>query len=121
MANRLDAVAVGIPEERRIIGGVIVANAGRTVIAAAGGNAGIPERVDLGPPFRLEAPVAAEGIFRLRALADRDIDAVRVGRPRPLVIAQPVLAAADLDDAERLHDGVVETLGGGDVRNGDGD
>ena len=47
MANRLDLVAVGIAQERAIIGGVIVAKAGRPVIGAAGGDTGVPERVDL--------------------------------------------------------------------------
>lgn len=64
MAHRLDAVAVGIPEERRIIRGVIAAQARRAVIATAIGDAGIPERIDLGPPFRLEAPVATGALFR---------------------------------------------------------
>jgi hypothetical protein len=41
--------------------------------------------------------------------------------PRPLAIAEPVIAAADLDDIERLHDGVVEPLGGGNVGHRDGD
>src|ERR1700681_3487005 len=99
MANRFDPVAVGIPQERRIIRPVIAAHAGRTVIDAAGGDAGIPERIDLGPPFRLEAPVAAGGVFRLRSLADRDVDAIGISRPRALAIAQPILAAADLYDA----------------------
>ena len=59
MADRFDPVAVGIPEECGVIGRVIVAQARRSVVAAAGGDPGIPERVDLGSPLRLEAPVAA--------------------------------------------------------------
>src|SRR5262245_36678765 len=120
MADRLDAVAVGITEEGRIIGSVIAAQARRAIIGAASRNAGVPEGIDLALPARLEAPVPAEGLFRLRALADRDIDAVRIGSPRPLAIAEPVLAPADLDHAERLHDGVVEALGSGDVGDSDG-
>ena len=83
MTNRLDAVAVGIPEEGRVIGGVIIAQAGRTVIAAAIGDAGIPERVDLGPPLRLETPVTAQRLVGFRALADRNIDALGMRRTRP--------------------------------------
>src|SRR5262245_29430982 len=120
MADRLDAVAVGITKEGGVIGGVIAAQARRAVVGAAGRDACIPEGIDLALPARLEAPVPAEGFFRLRALADREIDAVRIGGPRPLAIAQPVLATADLDHTKRLHDGVVEALGSGDVGDGDG-
>src|SRR6478752_2122980 len=76
MADRLAAVAVGVTQER----------------------------ADLGLPPRLEAPVAAVGFFRLRPLADGEIDAVRIGGARPFAVAQPIVSAADLDDAERLHD-----------------
>ena len=79
MAHRLDAVAVGVAQERAIIGRVIVAQARRSVVGAAGRNAGVPERVDLGLPLRLEAPVAAEGVVGLWPLADGEIDAVRIG------------------------------------------
>jgi hypothetical protein len=44
VANRLDLVAVGIAQERAVIGGVIVAQAGWPVIGAAGGDAGMPGR-----------------------------------------------------------------------------
>src|SRR4051812_33348571 len=118
MANRFDPVPVGIPEERRVIGGVILAQTRRAVTAAAGSDARVPERIALGPPLRLEAPVAAGALFRLLALVDRDVDPVRIGGARPFAVTQPVVAAADLDDVERLHDGVVEALGGGHVRNG---
>src|SRR6185436_4885726 len=116
-----DPVAVRVAQERSIVRRVIIARTRRTVVGAAGGNAGVPERVHLGAPLRLEAPVAAEGFLGLRALADGEIDAVRVGRARPLAVTEPVVAAADLDDFERLHDRVVEALGGGDIGNGDGD
>src|SRR5262252_3752986 len=112
MADRFDAVAVGITEEGRIVGRIITAQARWPVVGAAGGDAGVPEGIDLALPARLEAPVAAERFFRLRPLADRDVDAVRIGRPRALAIAEPVLAAAHLDHAKRLHNGVVEALGG---------
>jgi hypothetical protein len=36
MTDGLDSVAVGIPEKRRVIGGVIIARTGRAIIAAAG-------------------------------------------------------------------------------------
>src|SRR5262252_8547687 len=120
MADRFDAVAVGITKEGRVVGRIIAAQARWPVVGAAGRDAGVPERIDLALPARLEAPVAAECFFRLRPLADRDVDAVRIGRPRPLAIAEPVLAPADFYDAERLHDGVVETLGRGDIGDGDG-
>ena len=42
----LDLVAVGIAQERAVIGGVIVAQARRPVVRAAGGDAGAPERID---------------------------------------------------------------------------
>src|SRR5260221_10611529 len=99
MAHRLDPVAVGVPQERGIIGRVIVAQARRAVVGAAGGNAGVPERVDLGLPSRLEAPVAAERVIGFWTLADRDIDAIGVRRPRSLAIAQPVPATTYLDHA----------------------
>jgi hypothetical protein len=98
MADGFDPVAVGIPEERPIIGRVIVAQARRAVIAAAGGNAGVPEGIDLGPPLRLEAPVPADGVFGFWALADGEVDALRIGGARAFAIGQPVIAAADLDD-----------------------
>jgi hypothetical protein len=96
MADRLDPVAVGIPEERPVIGCVIIAQARRTVVAAAGGDAGVPEGIDLGPPLRLEAPVAAKGLVGFGALADGEVDAFRMGCARAFAIAQPVIAAADL-------------------------
>ena len=91
---------------------MIIAQARRAVIAAARRYSGVPEGIDLGPPLRLEAPVAADGVFRLRALADRDVDAIGMSRPRPLAIAQLVVAAADFYNAEHMHDRVVEALGG---------
>src|SRR5882724_5588380 len=120
MADCLDPVAVGIAQERRIIRRVMVAQTRRAVVGAAGGNAGVPERVDLGPPLRLETPVAAKGVVRLRTLADGEIDAIRMRGARPLTIAEPAVAAADLDDVERLHDRIIEPLGRGDVGYGDG-
>jgi hypothetical protein len=62
MANGLDPVAVGVAQERCIIGGVIIAQAGWTLVAAAGGYPCVPEGVDLGPRLRLEAPVPAGGV-----------------------------------------------------------
>jgi hypothetical protein len=47
VTHRLDLVAVGIPEERAVIGGMIVAQAGWAVVGAAGRDTGVPERVDL--------------------------------------------------------------------------
>ena len=75
MAHGFDPVAVGVEQECSVIGRVIVAQARRAVVAAAGGDPGIPEGVDLGPPFRLEAPVPTGGVFGFRAVADRDVDA----------------------------------------------
>src|SRR5665811_885691 len=70
------------------------------------------EGINLGPPLRLEAPVTAQGVIGPGALADRDVDALRVSGTCPFAITQPVLAAPDLDDTEHVHDGVVEALGG---------
>src|SRR5665213_401154 len=119
MADRLDPVAVGIPEERGIIRGVIIAQARCAVVVSAGCDAGIPERIDLGAPPRLEAPMATDGIVRLRAFADRDINPLRMCRPGALAVAEPVVAATDLDDIKHLHDRVVETLGGREIGYGD--
>ena len=47
VAHRLDLVAVGIAQERAVVGGVIVAQAGWPVVGAAGGDAGVPECVHL--------------------------------------------------------------------------
>jgi len=63
MAHGLDAVAIGIPQKRAVIGRVIIAQARRAVVGAAGGDAGVPKRVDLRAPLRLEAPVAAKGLL----------------------------------------------------------
>src|SRR5665213_3175436 len=82
-------------------------------------DAGIPERIDLGAPPRLEAPMATDGIVRLRAFADRDINPLRMCRPGALAVAEPVVAATDLDDIKHLHDRVVETLGGREIGYGD--
>src|SRR4051812_26101874 len=120
MADRLDPIAVGIPEEGGVIRGVIIAQTRRAVVGAACSNPGVPERVHLGAPLRLKTPVAAEGFLGLWALADGEIDPVRIGRACPLAVAEPVVAAADLDDFERLHDRIVEPLGRGDVRHRDG-
>ena len=111
MANRLDPVAVGVPEERGVVGRVIVAQTRRTVVGTACCNAGAPERVHLLPPLRLEAPMPADRFFRPHALADGEIDPVRMVRTRPLAVTEPVVAAADLDDVERLHDRIIEPLG----------
>src|SRR5450631_3569793 len=120
MADGLDPVAVGVAQEGAVIGRVIMAQAGRTVVAAPGGDAGIPERIDLGPRLRLETPVPAEGVIGFGALADREVDAFRKSGACPFAIAQPVIAAADLDDLKRFHDRVVEGFGRGDIRYGDG-
>src|SRR4249919_3790771 len=121
MAHRLDAVAVGVAQECAIVRRVIVARTRRAVVGAAGGDACVPECIDLGLPARLEAPVAAVRLFGLRPLADGEIDAVRIGGACPLAVPQPVVSAPDLDHAKRLHDGIVEPLGGGDVGDGYGD
>ena len=42
----------------------------RAIVATAGCDACIPERIDLRLPLRLEAPVAARSVFGFRALAD---------------------------------------------------
>src|SRR5436190_1471439 len=120
MADGFDPVAVGVAQKCRVIGSVIAAQARRPVIGAAGGHAGIPERIDLALPARLEAPVAACGVVRLLALADGDIDTIRIGRPGTFAVAEPILAAADLDDAKRFHDRIIEALGSRDVRHRDG-
>src|SRR6185436_15691708 len=69
----------------------------------------------------LEAPMPAAGLVRLRTAVDGDVDAIRILRVGPFAIAEPAVAAADLDDFERLHDRVVEAFGGREVGNGDGD
>ena len=43
-----------------------------------------------------------------------------MGGARALAITEPIVAPADLDHAERLHDRVVEPLGGGNVGYGYG-
>jgi len=80
MADGFDPVAVRVAQECSVIGRVIVAQARRAVVAAAGGDPGIPEGIDLGPPFRLEAPVPTGGVFGFRAVADRDVAAIRIRR-----------------------------------------
>src|ERR1700716_2252629 len=120
MAHGFDPVAIGVAQESAVIGRVIIAQARRTVIAAAGGEAGVPESIHLRPPLRLEAPVPAKGLFGFGALADGEVDARRISATRAFAIAQPVIAAADLDDLKRFHDRVVEALGRGDIRYGDG-
>src|SRR5579871_1344557 len=121
MTDRFDAVAIGIAQEGAVIGRVVLAHARPALVAAASSNAGVPERIDLLARFGLEAPMAAIGLLRLRPLADGEIDTVRMRRPRPFAIAEPVLAASDLHDVERLHDRIIEALGGGNVRDRDGD
>src|ERR1700738_3653442 len=92
MADGFDPVAVGIPEERRVIRGVIIAQARRTVIAPAARDPCAPEGIDLAPPLRLEGPVAAGGLIGLGALADRDVDPLRISGAWAFAITQPVLA-----------------------------
>jgi hypothetical protein len=109
----LDFVAVGIAQEGAVVGGMIVAQAGWPVVGAAGGDAGVPERVDVAARFGLEAPMPAGGFIRPRALVDGDVDAIRMVGVSAFAVAEPAVAAADLDDFERLHDRVVEVLGRG--------
>ncbi len=59
-----------------------------------------------------------ETILDWATAADRDVDMLRMIRPRPFAIAQPVVAAPDLDDAQRRHDRIVERLSGRNVRDG---
>src|SRR5712671_1080195 len=99
MADRLDPVAVGVTQERAIVRRVIIAQARRPVVGAAGRSAGVPERVDLRLPSRLEAPMAAERLVGLWTFADGEIDAVRIGGARTLAVPQPVVATANLDHA----------------------
>src|SRR5947207_11320448 len=70
VTRRLDLVAVGIAEECAVVGGVIVAQAGRPVVGAAGRDTGVPERIHLASRFCLEAPVTAGSLVRPRALVD---------------------------------------------------
>ena len=64
-------VAVGIAQERAVVGGMIVAQAGWPIIHAASGDAGAPERVYLVSRVCLEAPVTAGGFVRFRAPQER--------------------------------------------------
>jgi len=96
VADRLDPVAVGIPEERGVIGWMIVAQPGPTVIAATGGDPRVPERVDLRARLRLETPVAARTRFGLRARVDGDVNPIRMVGAGAFAVAQPVVTAADL-------------------------
>src|SRR4029079_12260787 len=41
-----------------------------------------------------------------------------IGGAGAFAITQPVVAAPDLDHAERFHDGIVKPLGGGNVGDG---
>ena len=109
-----------IPTERRIIGSVIAAQTGRSVVAAARCDACIPECINLGLPLRLEAPVTTGVLVGLRPFADRDVDAIRMSRPRAFAVAKPVVAATDFHDTQRIHDRVVEALGRGNVGHHDG-
>src|SRR3954449_10399992 len=99
MAHRLDTIAIGIAQERRIIRRMIVAQARRAVIGAAGGDTRTPERVDLAAPARLEAPMIPRGLLGVRTPIDRDVDAIGEVRPGPRAVAQPIIAATDLDHA----------------------
>jgi len=85
------------------------------LVLAAGRDARVPESIHLRARLRLETPMAAVGVFRLRSLADREVDPIRMRRARPPAVAEPVIAAADLDDFERLHDRIIEALGRGNV------
>jgi len=64
----LDLVAIGIAQERAVIGRMMVAQAGSTVVGTASRDTGVPERVDLASRFRLEAPMPGGGLFWLRPL-----------------------------------------------------
>ena len=89
MANRLDLVTVGIAQERGVIRRMIVAQARRAVVGAAGGNPGMPERIDLASRLRLEAPMTAAGPVRLRPPVDGDVDAIGMLRVSPFAVAEP--------------------------------
>src|SRR6266576_1983595 len=108
VAHRLDLVAVGIAQECAVVGGMIVAQAGWSVVGDAGGYAGAPERVHLASRLCLEAPMPAGGFVRLRPPVDGDVDTIRMLRVGPFTVAEPPVAAADLDHVERLHDRIVE-------------
>jgi hypothetical protein len=67
-ADRFDPVAVGIPEERPIIGRVKLRRRGAPSSLPPAAMPASQKGIDLGPPLRLEAPVAAKGLFGLWAL-----------------------------------------------------
>lgn len=57
VTHRLNAVAIRVTKERRVVGRVIVSQTRRALVAASRGNTCIPKRIDLRLPLRLEAPV----------------------------------------------------------------
>ena len=104
----LDVVAVGVEQEggvveARLVGAVLLAHAGRAVVAVARSHAGCVKGIDLGARLRDEAHVD-----RAAPLVAADDDEVRELRP--------ALALPERRDLERLEDRLVE----GDARGGVG-
>ena len=110
--DRLDAVAVGVEQERAVVRRpVLGARPRRAGVAVPRVDARLPERVDLRAVARAEADVKPT---RHRVLAVRRPDVPVV----PLDKLGVRMAGLDTQDAQ---DGAVEALGCREVRDGDAD
>jgi hypothetical protein len=112
VVDGLGAVAVGVEQEAAVVvGAVLGARAGLAVVAVAGVDAGLPERVHVLARRRGEADVHAA---RDRLLV--------VGRgERELVVVDEPVLGPDALGAERSQHDVVEAGGGLQVGGAEGD
>src|SRR5215813_8177891 len=99
---------------------VDVANAWRTIIRPPVRHSGLPKRIHRCPTRRFEAPMPCRSIIRLITTFDRQVISTWMVPIAPFTVSQPKFRFANLWDAQRAHDGVVEFFSSTNVSDRDG-
>src|SRR6516165_3187329 len=116
MADRFDAMPIGIDDEGGVVMSVVMrAKPRRAVVAGAGGKRGLVKRVDRGTVARTEADMAVERRAR-RLATDPELQRLLAQRMRlRRAVARSVLDIPAAAIAQRRERRVIECAGAREI------
>src|SRR5262245_16799105 len=121
MADCFYPVSARIDYEGRVVARMVdVANTWRTIIRPPVRHSGLPKRIHRCPTRRFEAPMPCRSIIRLITTFDRQVISTWMVPIAPFTVSQPKFRFANLWDAQRAHDSVVEFFSSTNVSDRDG-